>query len=209
MNLKQVDLRNIYRTWKKGLGPYRCFFRSTPFVSLQTYENFNIVDNNYEEADSSILSALLNEDAEENFIIADFELDKILNLALQLNNEKGIKPILNVNLLFNSFGIVGTKENISRLISYAGKLDDLKTNKAVMLIPYDRYDEKNDVSQIYDKLNNQYAVGFDDLPTSEFLKELGYKGISIVTKDKVKEDLMDYVKYISKDFKVNLVKVDN
>ena len=208
MNLKEVDLRNIYRTWKKGLGPYRCFFRSTPFVSLQTYEDFEIVDD-YEEADKNIVSAILNEDIKENFIIADFEFNEMLNLALHLNNEQGIKPILNVNLLFNSFGLIGTKDNISRLISYAGKLNDLKAKKAVMLIPYDRYDEKIDVSKIYDKLNNQYAVGLDDLPTAEFLKKLGYKGISIITKDKVKEDLMDYIKYIDKDFKVNLVKVDN
>lgn len=208
MNLKEVDLRNIYRTWKKGLGPYRCFFRSTPFVSLQTYEDFEIVDD-YEEADKNIVSAILNEDIKENFIIADFEFNEMLNLALHLNNEQGIKPILNVNLLFNSFGLIGTKDNISRLISYAGKLNDLKAKKAVMLIPYDRYDEKIDVSQIYDKLNNQYAVGLDYLPTAKFLKKLGYKGISIITKDKVKEDLMDYIKYIDKDFKVNLVKVDN
>lgn len=208
MNLKEIDLRKIYGEWKKGLGPYRCFFRSTSFVSLQTYEDFEVVDT-YEEADKSILSAILNESIEENFIIADFGFNKILDLALQLNNEEGIKPILNVNLLFNSFGLIGTKENINKLISYAGKLKDINMKKAVMLIPYDRYDEKIDVSQVYDKLNNQYAVGFDDLPTAKFLKELGYKGISIITKDKVKEDLMDYVNYISNDVKVNLVKVDN
>ena len=65
------------------------------------------------------------------------------------------------------------------------------------------------MSTVYDKLNNQYAVGFDDLPTGEFLKRLGYKGITIVTKDKIKEDLKDYVNYISNDVKVNLVEVDD
>ena len=128
---------------------------------------------------------------------------------MKLNNEHAIKPILNINLLFNSFGLIGTKEHISRLISYSDRLKDIKTKNFVMLVPYDRYDEKIDVSQVYDKLNNQYAIGLDDLPTADFLKKLGYKGISIITKEEVKEDLMEYIQYISKDFNVNLVRVDN
>ena len=208
MNLKEVDLRNIYRAWKKGLGPYRCFFRSSPFVSLQTYDDFEIINCN-DEADGKILSSILNENVKEYFVIADFKLDEILDIALKLNNENHIKPILNINLLFHPFGIVGTKNNISRLVSYADKINDINTDKYIMLLPYDRYDEEIDVSKVYDKLNNQYAVGFDDLPTVEFLKALGYKGVTILTKDKVKEDLMEYINYISNEIKVNLVKVDN
>ena len=208
MNLKEVDLRMTYRAWKKGLGPYRCFFRSSPFVSLQTYDDFEIINCN-DEADGRILSSILNENVKEYFVIADFKFDEILDIALKLNNENHIKPILNINLLFHPFGIVGTKNNISRLVSYADKINDINTDKYIMLLPYDRYDEEIDVSKVYDKLNNQYAVGFDDLPTVEFLKALGYKGVTILTKDKVKEDLMEYINYISNEIKVNLVKVDN
>lgn len=208
MNLKEADLRKIYRAWKKGLGPYRCFFRSSPFVSLQTYDDFEIINCNY-EADGKILSSILNENIKEFFVIADFKFDEILDIALKLNNENNIKPILNINLLFHPFGIVGTKKNISRLVSYADKINKINTDEYIMLLPYDRYDEKIDASKEYDKLNNQYAVGFDDLPTVEFLKALGYKGLTIFTKDKVKEDLMKYINYISNEIKVNLVKVDN
>ncbi|HCW54690.1 MAG TPA: normocyte-binding protein [Clostridium sp.] len=208
MNLKEIDFRKIYRTWKKGLGPYRCFFRSSPFVSLQTYDDFKIKDV-HEEADEKILSLVLNESSDNNFVIADFEFDKILDIALKINNENKIKPILNINLLFHPFGIVGTKDNICRLIKYSDKLIDIKTNKYVMLIPYDRYDEKINMDKMNDKLNNQYSVGFDDLPTVEFLKNLGFEGISIVTRNEIKEDLMDYITYIRQYIKVNLVKVDN
>lgn len=208
MNLKEVDLRNIYRQWKKGLGPYRCFFRSSPFVSLQTYDDFEI-DDIHEKEDEKISAVILNEKSQGNFVIVDLELDKILDLAVVLNNKENIKPILNVNLLFNIFGLIGTRENISRLINYAHKLKYIKTDKFVMLIPYDRYDDNIDVSKVYDKLNNQYAVGFDDLPTADFLKELGYKGISIITKENLKEDIKEYIEYINKDINVNLVKVEN
>ena len=208
MNLKEIDLRKIYRAWKKGLGPYRCFFRSSPFVSLQTYDDFEIINCN-DQVNKKILSSILKESDREYFVIADFKFDEILNIALKLNNEYHIKPILNINLLFNPFGIVGTKYNISRLLNYAYRINDINTDRYIMLLPYDRYDEKIDVSTVYDKLNNQYAVGFDDLPTVEFIKRLGYKGITIVTKDKIKEDLKDYVNYISNDVKVNLVEVDD
>lgn len=208
MNLKEVDLRNVYRHWKKGLGPYRCFFRSSPFVSLQTYDDFEIMDI-CEKEDKKISGAILNEKSKGNFVIVDLELDRILDLALLLNNRNNIKPILNVNLLFNIFGLIGTKENISRLINYAYKLEHIKTDKFVMLIPYDRYDDNIDVSKVYDKLNNQYVVGFDDLPTVDFLKELGYKGISIITKENLKEDLKEYIEGINKEINVNLVKVEN
>lgn len=207
MNLKEIDLRKVYRIWKKGLGPYRCFFRSSPFVSLQTYDDFEIKCVT-KEADKKILSLILNEINNKNFVIADFEFDKILDIALEINNENRIKPILNVNLLFHPFGIVGTTNNICRLISYSEKLIDIKTDKYIMLIPYDRYDENINMDNMCDKLNNQYSVGFDDFPKAEFLRNLGYEQISIVTRNKIKEDLMNYIKYMEKHIKVNLVRVD-
>ncbi|MBE6062964.1 MAG: normocyte-binding protein [Clostridium butyricum] len=207
MKLTEVDLRNIYRVWKKGLGPYRCFFRSSAFVSLKTYDDFEIADF-FEKPNEKILESILKESIEKNFIIVDLNFDEILDIALQINNEENIKPILNINLLFHPYGIIGTRDNISRLINYAGKIKDIKTKKFVMFVPYDRYDEKIDVSNVYDKLNNQYALGLDDLPTADFLRQLGYNGISIITKVNIKEDIKDYVEYISKDFKVNLVKVN-
>ena len=78
------------------------------------------------------------------FLIIDLPLDAILNLALALNNEYSIKPILNVNLLFHPFGIIGNKDNINELINNGLKLKKINTNKFVMLIPYDRYNEELD-----------------------------------------------------------------
>lgn len=207
MDLKDVDLRDCYRRWKNGLGEYRCFFRSTPFVSLKTYENFTL-ENKENQLDDNIINIILEELDEKYFIIVDLDINEILDISLELNNKYNIKPILNMNLLFNNFGLIGDKINITKLINTSIKLENKICEKYVMMIPYDRYIEDIDIVNIKDRLNNQYAIGFDDLPDEEFIKELGYRGIKIITKSKVKEDLMDYINYIKNNVEVKLIKVE-
>ncbi len=207
MNLKEVNLREIYKKWKNDLGEFRCFFRSTSFVSLQTYENF-ILDDYKNESKKEIITKIINEYNDKDFIIVDLPLDEILDLSLELNNNYFIKPILNINLLFHPFGIVGSRKNISKLVNTGIKLSEVKSKKYIMLIPYDRYNEELDVKKIYDKLNNQYAVADDDLPSADILKRLGYNRIVVFTKDNVKEDLMNYIDYFKNEINVKIVRME-
>ncbi|NFO02974.1 normocyte-binding protein [Clostridium botulinum] len=207
MNLKEVNLREIYKKWKNNLGEFRCFFRSTSFVSLQTYDDF-ILENYKNEPNKEIITKIIDEYNEEDFILVDLPLDEILDLSLELNNNYFIKPILNINLLFHPFGIVGSKNNISKLINTGIKLNEVKSPKYVMLIPYDRYNEELDVKKIYDKLNNQYAVTDEDFPSPDILKRLGYNRIVVFTKDNVKEDLMNYIDCFKNEISVKIVRVE-
>lgn len=204
MNLKEIDLRNIYRKWKSGLGAFEGFFRSTPFVSLQTYDDFIIADADISKCNEKILKIIIENCNEDNFLIIDLPLNEILDLALVLNNEYSIKPILNINLLFHPFGIIGNKNNIIKLINNGLKLKNINTDKFVMLIPYDRYDEEIENTGLRDKLNNQYGIGEDDLPYAENLREIGYKNIIIITKDKVKEDLYNYINFIKNNENIKI-----
>ena len=207
MNLQEMDLRNVYRRWKSDLGPFEGFFRSTPFVSLQTYDDFTIETENINEYDIKVLDIIIKNSDENNFIIIDLPLNEILNLALVLNNEYSIKPILNVNLLFHPFGIIGNKDNINKLINNGLELRKINSKKFVMLIPYDRYNDELLTSDLNDKLNNQYGIGEDDIPSVNVLKELEYSKVIILTKDNIKEDLNDYVNFINKDIRVEIIKV--
>ncbi|OOM70709.1 hypothetical protein CLPUN_51740 [Clostridium puniceum] len=207
MNLQEIDLRNIYRTWKSNLGPFQGFFRSTPFVSLQTYDDFEIEEENLIKYDQKAIDIIIENLNENNFLIVDLLLKEILNLALVLNNEYSIKPILNINLLFHPFGIIGSKDNINKLINNGLKLKKINTDKFIMMIPYDRYNEEAGIDDSSNKLNNQYGIGEDDLPYVNMLKELGYSQVIILTKDNIKEDLKDYVNFISKDIRVEIIKV--
>lgn len=207
MDLKDVDLRECYRRWKEGLGEYRCFFRSTSFVSLKTYENFAL-SNEDNILNKDLLNRVLDEIEDGFFTIIDLDINDIIDMSIELNNKYNIKPILNMNLLFNDFGLIGDKTNITKLIRAGMKLENKNCDKYVMMIPYDRYMEETDYVNIEDKLNNQYVIGFDDLPDNEFMKELGYKGIKVITKNKVKDDLMEYIEYIGDILKVKLIKVE-
>lgn len=207
MNLQEIDLRNIYRIWKSNLGPFQGFFRSTPFVSLQTYDDFALEEENIIKHDQEVIDIIMENFNESKFLIVDLPLKDILNLALTLNNEYSIKPILNINLLFHPFGIIGTKDNINKLINNGLKLKKIITDKFIMMIPYDRYNEESITDDCSNKLNNQYGIGEDDLPYVNMLKELGYKQVVILTKYNIKEDLNDYVNFINKDIRVEIIKV--
>ena len=207
MNLQEIDLKNIYRIWKSNLGPFQGFFRSTPFVSLQTYDDFRLEEENIIRYDQKVIDAIMENFNESNFLIVDLPFKDILNLALVLNNEYSIKPILNVNLLFHTFGIIGTKDNINKLINNGLKLKKITTNKFIMMLPYDRYNEEAAPDDLSNKLNNQYGIGEDDLPYANLLKELGYEQVVIITKDNIKEDLNDYLNFTRKEIRVEIIKV--
>lgn len=207
MNLREVDLIDVYRRWKRNLGAFRCFFRSSPFVSLKTYDDFSL-DETLDNADDKLMNKVLENYKDDYFTIIDLEFDKILNLSVKFNNEHNIKPVLNANLLFNDFGLIGTKKNISNLINCGLSLKEIKSSKYMMMIPYERYIENIDLAKVGDKLNNQYELADENLPDDETLKSLNYKGITIITREKVKEDLMSYIEYMKKRIDVNLVRVD-
>ena len=85
MNLCEVDLINVYRKWKRNLGVFRCFFRSSPFVSLKTYDDF-ILDDFRDELSDNLINKVLNNYKDDYFTIIDLEFDEILNLSVKLNN---------------------------------------------------------------------------------------------------------------------------
>ncbi|WP_271813850.1 normocyte-binding protein [Clostridium beijerinckii] len=207
MHLQDIDLRKVYRVWKSNLGPFQGFFRSTPFVSIQTYDDFILKEENTCQCNKNVLDIVVENCSKNNFFIVDLSIDEILNLAFILNNEYSIKPILNVNLLFHPFGIIGTKENINKLINNGLNLKEVSTEKFVMLIPYDRYNDDFKIDDLKDKLNNQYGINDDDLPNTDMLKILGYTKITILTMNKIKDDLRDYINFINEDIEVEVIKV--
>lgn len=207
MNLHEIDLRNLYRIWKSDLGPFQGYFRSTPFVSLQTYDDFMLDEEIINGCDPKVLDIIIKNSDENNFIIVDLPLNEILDLALVLNNEYYIKPILNINLLFHPFGLIGNKDNINKLIDNGLKLKKIDPKKFVMLIPFDRYNEELEFNNFMDRLNNQYGIGEDDLPYSNLLIELKYSKVIILTKDGIKEDLNNYANCINNDIRVEIREV--
>ncbi len=71
----------------------------------------------------------------------------LLILLFVFNNKYRIKPVLNINMFFNEHGIIGTENNISKLINNSLMLEDINTDKFIMLYDYDRYDDSIDLKK--------------------------------------------------------------
>lgn len=207
MYLKDIDLRELYRKWKKNLKQFRGFYRSTPFVTLQDYDDFKLKwceQGKYDELTENILLHI----NEGTLCIVDLPFDVIIDIALVFNNKYRIKPVLNINMFFNEHGIIGTENNISKLINNSLMLEDINTDKFIMLYDYDRYDDSIDVKKIYDKLNNQYGIGDDDFPHASFLKRFGYRKVMVFTPKRVKEDMKIQLDYLQKEIEVKIEEVE-
>ena len=198
MNLKNVDIRKVYRNWKNNSNEFECFMKSGPFVSLQTYKDFELEDysqvsmQKYENIIQDILGC-----EENDFIVCDFNFNKDVELGVILNNTYSIKPILCFNMLFHEYGIIGTKENIASLVNFGMSLKNIVPKGYVFLFDYDRF--KNfEKSEYKKRLNNQYEICDADIPFFETLNMLGYTKTVLYTQKETKADIQSYLNYLKK-----------
>lgn len=196
MDLKEFDMKETYLSWRENSDPFEPFIRSGPFVSLQTYPNFSIekvpsidiLDSKY----IAITNHIIKYSKSNSYIIVDLPMEKTLDIAYLLNNKYSIKPILNFNFLFNEFGIIGNKESISKLLSYGNLLHSITPNNYVMSLDYDRY-IKDSTFVDKSKLNNQYEVNVEYLPTPDYINFLKLDKVVLITNSPTKDDILDYL----------------
>lgn len=208
MNLKDTDLKYLYRKWKSNLDPFEAFMRSGPFVSLQTYENFeidfNINDEEFCCKYKEIIHEILQENLRDTFVIVDFNLRESLELAYILNNKHSLKPILNYNFLFHPYGLIGNEDDIGALVKLGYNLKEINPEGYILFLDYGRY--KDFPQELYKKkLNNQYELTEEDLPNIETLKELGYSKVVLFTRETIKEDINSYLDYMKSELKVKVI----
>lgn len=212
MELREVSLISIYRKWKSNANVFEAFIRSSPFVSLQTYDNFQIdltIDvesllNKHNKIISKILSY-----SKEDFVICDIDFDECIEIAFLLNNKYHIKPIISFNMIFHPYGLIGTNTNIENIIKYGLNLEDIYPERYVLMCNYKRYENFSE-DKYKKRLNNQYEVCEDDLPYVETLKNTGYNKVVFFTKGNVKEDIQNYLDYLNQsDFLVEIIKGEN
>lgn len=207
LHLQKVRFIDLYRSFKNNLREFEPFLRSTPFVSLKTYEDFEINENfKVNPKSEQFLKEILNYINKESFLIIDLPLDNILDLSLILNNKHFIKPILNLNFLFHPLGLLGERDDISKLIYVGSHLETILPENFIMLIDYNRFSDFTN-TEYEEKLNNQYELTNYDLPYGDFLKSLEYKNITYIYENKIKEDMLPCFNYLKESIEVNFIKV--
>ncbi|EDS76643.1 hypothetical protein CBC_A0217 [Clostridium botulinum C str. Eklund] len=193
-SLRQIDIRNLYRNYRKVSKKLNCFFRSTPFVSLKHYPDF-IISNNLKEV--IVKNEVISNVKEDTLIIVDLPFGEALTLGYMLNKDYDASFVLSLNFMFHPYGLVGTKEDIQTLINVGLNLKQDVQNKYVFILDNNRYfQEYSTIKDVpKEKFNNQYEITYEDLPTAEILNELNIKKVFVYYRD-LKEDIKSYLEYL-------------
>ncbi|MBK1813076.1 hypothetical protein JHL18_20860 [Clostridium sp. YIM B02505] len=197
MRRTEINIYKVYDNWQKGLEEFQCYFKVTPFATMKNYNNFSLDDTISPSSDSiDKFSKLKHRFEADSLHIIDLEAKLALDLALLLNNEVNVKPILSFNHIFHTFGIVGDEGMAQRLILYSDRLEFMKPKAYCFVLDKDRY--KEDYICDYMEFNNQYEITEEELPPADILEALGIKNIVYISEGYVKEDVKYYLDYIRK-----------
>lgn len=209
MELQCIKPVEIYRKWKSNSNVFEAFIRSGPFVSLQTYDNFDLdlsIDADFlTQKHKSIINFITNS-SDNSLIICDLDFNDCTETGFLLNNYYNIKPIISFNMVFYPYGLIGTRSNIENLVKYGMNLKEISPARYVLMSNFERYQDFSD--DTYKKrLNNQYELCEDDLPYIDTLRSLGYSKVVLITKDKVKDDIQNYLNYLQgSTFEVEVIR---
>jgi hypothetical protein len=198
--LKDVDLYKNYCNWIAKTGNFRCFFRSTNFVSLQHYPDFELSDfptgnNKFLDRAFEQVEGFIQEGV---FVIFDLPGKLSMDLAYVLCTKKTLNPILVFNGILHPFGLIGDQEYISRLLGYGEVMKDISTGGFALVLDSERYGNYSD-AQLKEFFNNQYELGEEDLPSAEMLKEQGYESVLYIFQNAAMEDVAEYLDYLSEE----------
>ncbi|QAA34800.1 hypothetical protein [Clostridium manihotivorum] len=195
MNRTELDIYKVYDSWQKDLEGFQCYLKVTPFATLKNYNDFSLSDEVSPSLDNiKIFNRIKKFFSSNALYIIDFDSSTALDLALLLNNEAFVKPILSFNHIFHPFGIVGDESMAEKLLLYSDKLKVIKPKAYCFILDKERYQE--DYLVDYMKFNNQYEITEEELPPVEVLQELKVSKVVYISKEFVKEDVKYYLEYL-------------
>lgn len=206
--LKEVNLQQIYGKWYRETGVFRCFFRSTNFVSLKHFPDFELPPVCFE---SPLLTRLVDEvanhDWQNTLFMIDLPGELAVTAAFLLGKYHQLKPVLTFNNILHPFGLVGSQQYISSLLQCGEMLEEYQPKGFVLVLDQLRYGEY-DAAALRQFFNNQYEITDYDVPALEMLQALNYEKVVYLYQNAVKEDIDLYLQYLMDgNFSVLRVKI--
>jgi hypothetical protein len=201
----------VYENWRSGLGKFKWNLISTPFASSKHIVKDLIFDDDLKKKtiddilDDCSKDLIVNQ-KEDEIIIFDFDGERSLDLAFNLNKEYMINPILIFAHIFHSNGIVGTKDMLNKLIKYSYGLKN-ESSKYGIFLDYDRFRDKEYNSREY--FNNQYRLTEEEMPYIEDFIKAGIDKVTVICQAPIKIDIKEYIDYIkSSELKLEVHLID-
>lgn len=209
--LKDLELYPTFLKWREGTNAFECFIKSTAFVSLKNYPDFELEDLSISPEENIMydkIRTIIDSYATSNTIfLLDIPGQQSVLLGYLLQNNLNIKPILTLNLLFHPYGLIGSKKLISNLLLCGNKLNSINPKGYIFILDNGRYLLESDGTE-ENLFNNQYETTEEDMPNVELLKELCYSNAVYIYFDKIKEDINCYLDYLEHfDIKVSKYKI--
>lgn len=195
MNLKEVNILDLYHKWCYGSEHLEPFVRSGPFVSLKYFEDIKI--DTPKERDGIFYEKIEKyiDLKEKVLMIIDIDGITAMEIGYKLNINHNLWPIIIFNFLLHPYGLVGDNEFISALVYYGNKLKDGNIKDKIILLDYNRFSDI-DENKLSETFNNQYEFSEEDLPNIEMLMSLGYEKVLYFFENHVKEDIKYYLEYL-------------
>lgn len=205
--LSEIDLFEVYTKWNYDLDAYKCFCRSTNFVSLKHYPDFELsqVPAKGGEYFNEISHIIKKYSFKDTLFLLDINGTEAIKTAFFIRKEFMLAAILIFNGVLHPYGLIGDKEYISYLLGYGLKNEDIDKQGYLLVLDHNRYSEYTD-EELKKNFNNQYELGEEDLPSVEMLNSQGYRTVVYIYEHVEKEDLTCYLEYLSQA-NVNVEKV--
>lgn len=193
-----INMYEVYENWRSGLGKFKRSLVSTPFASSKHMVKNLILDDDLKKKtiddilDDFSKDLIVNQ-KEDEIIIFDFDGERSLDLAFNLNKEYMINPILIFAHIFHSNGIVGSKDMLNKLIKYSYGLKN-ESSKYGIFLDYDRFSDREYNPREY--FNNQYRLTEEEMPYIEDFIRAGIDKVIVISKAPIKIDIKEYIDYI-------------
>ena len=193
-----INMYEVYENWRSGLGKFKWSLVSTPFASSKHMVKNLILDDDLKKKtiddilDNFSKDLIVNQ-KEDEIIIFDFDGERSLDLAFNLNKEYMINPILIFAHIFHSNGIVGSKHMLNKLIKYSYGLKN-ESSKYGIFLDYDRFSDREYNPREY--FNNQYRLTEEEMPYIEDFIRAGIDKVIVISKAPIKIDIKEYIDYI-------------
>jgi hypothetical protein len=198
MKLDKVNWYEVYKSWTMNSGIFEYLFKSSPFVTAKYMNNFELNLNKNFSVNEGLIKVLKNYTNKDKMLLIDAETALGVKLAVALNNELKIAPILSYNFLFHPYGVVGGKELIEDLIYAAQVLRPVETASYAFIMDNNRYIEDLDIDNPM-IFNNQYEITDEEMPDVNTLIRLGIKEVTLLYKNTVKEDIASYLDFLKEN----------
>lgn len=199
--LGDISPYDLYTKWCNGCGVFRCFFRTTNFVSLKHYTDFILMDTATRDFQiEGLLTIVDRYSFQDTVFVIDLPGEEAVKAAMILQNQRKLKAILTFNNVLHPYGLISSKEYISSLVECGYELEtgEIHYNGFVFVLDFLRYGQYTD-EELRGHFNNQYELADGDLPPADMLKELGYKKLVFICRGDAREDVDCYLDYLDSE----------